>query len=90
MSSLLQTNQGSQLPSYYLNPKVGKIMAQNPLNIAQKAIILHTLGVQVSKAAGSQKFQAHSLGEQGMERMWMGLQSIVSMNTWKVVHLVSA
>ena len=26
-------------------PKVGNIMAQNPFNIAQKAIILHTLGV---------------------------------------------
>ena len=32
----------------YLNPpKVGKNNGPNPLNIVQKAIILHTLGVQV-------------------------------------------
>ena len=32
----------------FITPKVGTKMAQNPLNIAQNAIILHTLGVRAS------------------------------------------
>ena len=40
-------------PNYYLNPQSRHNNGPNPLNIAQKAIILHTLGVQVTDSLGA-------------------------------------
>ena len=42
------SNMGIKSTNGYLDPKVGRIMAQKPLKPAQKAIILHTFGVQVT------------------------------------------
>ena len=40
----------------YLNPKSRQNDGPKPLNIAQKAIILHTLGVQVGSVAEGSGF----------------------------------
>ena len=63
--------------SIYLNPKVGRIMAQD---IAQKAIILHNLGVQVGFRAFCLGLQSHFPDSEASEPVFRTLNPVEALS----------